>query len=149
MLRTTFRRVLYYFKGIFKMIINTDGGSRGNPGPSAIGIVIRDNTGTVVKEIGKYIGVGTNNEAEYKALVLGIETVIEKGEKDLQCYLDSELVVNQLTGKYKVKNMELKKFWDQIKILEKKLEKIEYTHVRREKNKEADAIVNQVLDSTH
>ncbi len=131
------------------MIINTDGGSRGNPGPSAIGIVIRDNTGTVVKEIGKYIGVGTNNEAEYKALVLGIETVIEKGEKDLQCYLDSELVVNQLTGKYKVKNMELKKFWDQIKILEKKLEKIEYTHVRREKNKEADAIVNQVLDSTH
>jgi len=127
--------------------LNTDGGSRGNPGKSAIAYVIKNPRGEIVKQQGKYIGIGTNNEAEYQALILGLESANDMWLKNLSCLLDSELVVMQLNGKYKVKIARLKAFYDIIKSLEKKFEKITYEHVRRTENKEADALVNEVLDS--
>lgn len=128
------------------MILNTDGGARGNPGPGAIGVVIKNAKGEVVFELGRYLGVCTNNEAEYKALEAGMQSALEKKFADLTCNLDSELVVKQLNGEYKVKNDRLQILYKKIKELEKKFEKISYHHVPRAKNKEADALVNKVLD---
>ena len=130
-----------------KAIINTDGGARGNPGPAAIGIVVRDSSNKIVKEIAKSIGNGTNNEAEYTALIEGLKTAKELFYKELDFYLDSELVVKQLNGSYKVKNDRIKALWLKAKELEKNFEKITYTHIRREENKRADALVNEALDS--
>lgn len=129
-----------------KISMFTDGGSRGNPGPAAIGIVIKEKD-RVVREFGKYIGESTNNDAEYKALLEGLGILKEMGVEEVACFLDSELVVKQLNGLYKVKNENIKKHWKQIKTLEKNFSKITYEHVRREKNKDADKIVNEVLDS--
>jgi ribonuclease HI len=129
------------------MIMYTDGGARGNPGPSAIGIVIKNDDGETIMEIGKFLGTATNNEAEYLALVEGLAAAKEKGSGALVCYLDSELVVKQLRGEYKVKNNRLKIFYDKVKMAEKDFTAIEYRHVPREKNQQADALVNEVLDS--
>lgn len=130
------------------MVLNTDGGARGNPGPSAAGIVLRDATGKVLLEQGKYLGTGTNNEAEYQAIIFGLETAYKTDSNDsLTCVLDSELVVNQLNGTYKVKNQRLAVLFKKAKELEMKFKKVEYKHVLRTQNKEADAIVNNVLDS--
>ena len=90
------------------MNLFTDGGARGNPGPGAIGVVFKDDGGKIVFELGKYLGKCTNNEAEYEALITGLETAIEKKYSELTCHLDSELVVKQLNGLYKVKNERLK-----------------------------------------
>lgn len=125
----------------------TDGGSRGNPGHSAIGIVIKDATGKVVDRIGKYIGKGTNNEAEYAALITGLGYCLNKNEPILNIFLDSELVVKQLKGVYKVKEPRMKIFFAKVKELEIKFEKVNYTHIPRKLNKEADSIVNKVLDN--
>ena len=133
-----------------KLILNSDGGSRGNPGPAACAAVIHDNKGNKVGEYGVFIGHATNNEAEYKGLILGLEKSLElaKGEPlDLDCYLDSELVVKQLNGQYKVKNENIKIFVGKIHLLEKSFHSISYNHVLRGKNQEADALLNQVLDS--
>jgi ribonuclease HI len=131
-----------------EVIMFTDGGSRGNPGPAAIGVVIKDASEKIIQKIGKYIGESTNNDAEYKALIEGISALKKTEATSVKCYLDSELVVKQLNGLYKVKNENIKIHWKKIKELEKGFEKITYSHVRREKNTEADAIVNEVLDST-
>ena len=131
-----------------KMVLNTDGGARGNPGPGAIGVVLKNSDGDIILELGQYIGRSTNNEAEYKALLTGLKSAKEKNASSLSCYLDSELVVKQMRGEYKVKNSKLKKFFDEAKKLEKSFTKIEYKHVPRSKNKEADTLVNKVLDST-
>lgn len=128
------------------MTLNTDGGARGNPGPSGIGIVLRNDSKEIIFELGKCIGIGTNNVAEYTALVTGIEKALEKGATSLSCFLDSELIVKQLNGLYKVKNKDLKVYWDKIKNLEKKFKEISYKHVYREDNKEADLLVNKALD---
>ena len=101
----------------------------------------------MVREFGKYIGESTNNDAEYRALLEGLLILKEMGVKKAECFLDSELVVKQLNGLYKVKNESIKKHWSKIKVLEKDFEKLSYTHVLREKNKQADKIVNEVLDS--
>jgi ribonuclease HI len=130
-----------------KIILNTDGGARGNPGPAAIAAILKDVDGAIIKELGIYIGKTTNNEAEYRALLEGVKCAADKKADELDCYLDSELVVKQLTGEYKVKNANIKKFWTEIKKLEKNFKKITYTHVPREENFEADALVNEVLDS--
>ena len=127
--------------------IYTDGGARGNPGPSAIGVVIKDHKGKVLEKIGKFIGSTTNNDAEYKALLEGLQTAGHMGAKIINCHLDSELVVKQMNGNYKVKNSNLKTLWKEIKILENTFSKVTYRHIPREKNYEADALVNQVLDS--
>lgn len=133
-----------------KFIINTDGGARGNPGPAAVGIVINkflENNTTEIIKIGKYIGATTNNIAEYTALIEALKAAREQKGTNLECLLDSELVVKQLNGQYKVKDVNLNKLWHEIKTLEKLFQKVSYTHIPREQNKQADKIVNEVLDS--
>ena len=130
-----------------KYIIYTDGGSRGNPGPGAIGIVVKDDKNKVVKEIGKFIGKVTNNEAEYRAVIEALKSCHEDKAKELQFYIDSLLVVNQLNGDFKVKDKKIKIFWGEVKTLEKSFSKVNYTHIPRTKNYHADKIVNEVLDS--
>lgn len=130
-----------------KLILYTDGGARGNPGPGAIGVVIKNLEGGVTDEIGKNIGKATNNEAEYKAIIAGLEACLERGAKELECYMDSQLVVSQLKGEFKVKDVKLKNLWMQAKNIEKNFKEVLYIHIPREKNYLADKIVNEVLDS--
>ena len=125
----------------------TDGGARGNPGPGAIGAVLKDENGETVYEASKYIGPSTNNEAEYKAIIHGLEIAKEKEPAELKCYLDSELVVKQLNGEYKVKNEKLKVLFDQVKKLQFEITGVSFNHILRKKNKEADKLVNTALDS--
>jgi ribonuclease HI len=129
------------------MFLNTDGGARGNPGPGALGAVIFDSLGKTVFETGVYLGTCTNNEAEYQALLTGLQAALEKNFLEITCRLDSELVVKQLKGEYKVKNERLTIFYKKVKELEKKFKSISYKHIPRTQNKEADALVNQVLDT--
>lgn len=129
-----------------ELLIYTDGGSRGNPGPSASGFVIQDSRERLVFEGGKYLGITTNNQAEYQAVKFALEKARELGGKRLSFRLDSQLVVNQLNGVYQIKNRDLWPIHQSIKVLVKNFQKVSFTHVRREFNKEADAIVNQVLD---
>lgn len=130
-----------------KLYVHTDGGARGNPGPGAIGIVVKDKDKKVIKEIGKYIGKSTNNEAEYKALIEGLQACKKLGGSDIEFYIDSLLVVNQMNGKFKVKDPRMKAFFNEAKVLEKYFKSVLYTHVPREKNFMADKLVNEVLDT--
>jgi ribonuclease HI/pterin-4a-carbinolamine dehydratase len=123
-----------------------DGGSRGNPGPSASGFVILDMEDTVLVDKGVYLGVTTNNQAEYTALKLGLEEALSMGVKQVHVYMDSLLVVNQMKGIFKVKNRDLWPIHDAIKGLAAKFEHISFSHVPREFNKLADAAVNRALD---
>ncbi len=128
------------------MIINTDGGARGNPGPGACGVVLRDQKGNIIQRRGKFLGVCTNNEAEYQGLILGLKTALEFGADSVEVNMDSELVVKQLRGEYRVKEPRLAELYSKAKALEQKFSEVRYFAVRREGNKEADAIVNQILD---
>lgn len=123
-----------------------DGGARGNPGPAAWGFVVKKD-GKVIHEAGGYIGIATNNIAEYTAVVVAL-TYLKEGLEgsDLSFYLDSQLVASQLSGIYKVKNSSLRELIFEIKILENSFGKITYTHIPREQNKEADRQVNLALD---
>lgn len=125
--------------------MHTDGGSRGNPGPAAIGVVIKKND-VVVRELGIFLGEKTNNEAEYAALITGLQTCKEMGITELICKLDSELVVKQVNGEYKVKEARLRELWNNVKKLEGSFETITFVHVLRQDNKEADGVVNKTLD---
>ncbi len=127
--------------------IFTDGGSRGNPGPSASGYVILTTNDEVLEEGGEYLGITTNNQAEYQAVKLALEAASRYKVKSLDFYLDSLLVVNQLNGKFKVKNRDLWPIHEEIKRLCTRFSKVKFTHVRREFNKLADAQVNIVLDT--
>ncbi len=128
-----------------KLIINTDGGARGNPGPAAIGVVIRSGESLVFSK-GEYIGEATNNVAEYKALLLGLSEAAKLGGEELEIRMDSELIVRQMTGQYKIKEPTLKLLaTDAIKLLGK-FKNAAFRHVPREQNKEADKLVNQALD---
>lgn len=128
-----------------KLIINTDGGSRGNPGPSGIGVIFTDENGKKIASFKEYIGEATNNIAEYRALILALEKAKDFSCDELECRLDSELVVKQLNGEYKVKDEKMKKLFAQVQELTF-FKPIKYVHVRREKNKEADALVNESID---
>ena len=128
-----------------KLIIFTDGGARGNPGPAGIGIVIKENDKNI-KEYGKYIGETTNNQAEYKALISALETAREMGAEEVQVFMDSELIVKQIKGEYKVKHPGLAPLFLKLYNLKVGFKKFSVTHVRREKNKEADALVNKAID---
>lgn len=130
-----------------KLIIYTDGGARGNPGPAAIGAVIYDEQRQVVAEISEYIGETTNNQAEYRAVVAAIAKARELGGSELDFFLDSQLVVEQLNGNYKVKNKDLAPLFVQIYNAGLGFRKVRYTHIPREQNKEADKLVNLALDS--
>ncbi len=131
-----------------RLVINTDGGSRGNPGPAAIGVFIKDaDSSEVVFEHGGYIGETTNNIAEYKALLKAVETARDMGAVEIQVNMDSELIVRQMLGQYKIKQPALQELAGQVVKILKSFKKYSFTHVRREFNKEADALVNQALDA--
>lgn len=124
----------------------TDGGARGNPGPAAIGAVLYKND-KVVGKVSQYIGETTNNQAEYQAIMEGLNLALSKNIDELECFLDSELVVKQLNQEYKVKDKELAKIFVKVWNLSLKFKKISFSHIRREFNKEADKLVNEALDS--
>jgi ribonuclease HI/pterin-4a-carbinolamine dehydratase len=126
--------------------IFADGGSRGNPGPSASGFVVMDEEENILVDKGVYLGVTTNNQAEYTALKLALEEAHTLGAKEVQVYMDSLLVVNQMKGIFKVRNRDLWPIHEAIKQLAAGFKKISFNHVPREFNKLADAAVNRALD---
>lgn len=129
-----------------EVIVYTDGGSRGNPGPSAAGFVILGPNEELLFEGGKYLGITTNNQAEYQAVKLGLEKALELGARRVKFRMDSLLIVNQMSGIYQIKNRDLWPVYASIKQLVHKFEHVSFSHVRREFNREADALVNKVLD---
>jgi ribonuclease HI len=130
-----------------KATLFADGGSRGNPGPAASGAVIFDEAGQLVKEVGTFLGRATNNVAEWTGVVTGLEAALSLGIRDLAVRLDSELVVKQISGEYRVKNEALIPLHQQAKTLLRQFERVDVRHVPRAQNKVADALVNQVLDA--
>ena len=130
-----------------KARLSTDGGSRGNPGPAAYGYVLEAEDGTVLDARGDTIGVATNNVAEYRALLAGLASALERGVDELEVVSDSELLVKQMRGEYKVKSPTLRELVDEAQVLADRLERVRYTAVRREHNELADRLVNEALDS--
>ena len=130
-----------------KARLSTDGGARGNPGPAAYGYVLEAEDGTALEARGEAIGVATNNVAEYRALVEGLRKAVEVGVDELEVVSDSELLVHQMRGEYKVKNEALKLLWVDAQELADKLRKVTFTAVRREHNELADRLVNEALDA--
>ena len=126
--------------------MHVDGGARGNPGPAAIGVVVSDGGGEVLLERGQPIGRATNNVAEYRAVLLGIELARELGATELALVGDSELVVRQVRGEYRVKDAGLKPLHAEVRAALAPLEAWSIRHVRREQNAEADRLVNETLD---
>jgi len=128
------------------VLIFSDGGARGNPGPAGCGVAITDKDGNILKKISKYIGETTNNQAEYQALILGLKEAEKMKPKKISCYLDSLLVVEQVNGKWKVKNVDLKPHVEWIKMFTLKHPHTRFFHIPREKNKLADQLANQAMD---
>jgi len=124
----------------------TDGGARGNPGPAAYGYVLEAEDGTVLAARGERIGVATNNVAEYRALIAGLEKAVELAVPEVEVVSDSELLVKQMTGEYRVKNAALQDLSIQASRLAREIGKVSYTAVRREHNELADRLVNEALD---
>ena len=129
-----------------KVKMYADGGSRGNPGPSASGFVILDMADKILVDKGVYLGVTTNNQAEYTALKLGLEEAEKLGVHEVDVYMDSLLVINQMKGTFKVRNRDLWPIHDAIRDITKHFRKVNFTHVPRELNKLADAAVTRALD---
>lgn len=129
------------------IVIFSDGGSRGNPGPSAAGYIILNNNQEVIAEGGEYLGITTNNQAEYQGVRLGLEKAIELGYKKVDFKLDSMLVVNQMRGQYKIKNRELWPIHERIRMLMTQFDRVTFTHVNRQFNQLADGMVNKTLDA--
>jgi len=127
---------------------NIDGGSRGNPGPAAYGVVVRDPKGEIVAKLKKYIGQNTNNVAEYFGLIAALDYAETHGIRSLRVLSDSELLVRQMRGHYKVKSEDLRPLFERARKMSQALESFRIDHVFREQNPEADALVNQALDET-
>jgi ribonuclease HI len=125
----------------------TDGGARGNPGPAAFAYVLETEDGTVLDARGAAIGVATNNVAEYSALVAGLSRALEAGIRELEVRSDSELMVKQMRGEYRVKNKDLQSLFLDASRAAREIGRVTYTHVRREHNELADRLVNEALDS--
>jgi ribonuclease HI len=128
------------------LIIFCDGGSRGNPGKAGLGSVIYDEDKNVLKEISKYIGIATNNQAEYKAVLAAIKEAKKIGAKKIKFFLDSELIVKQMSGEYRVKNKELLTIYLDIRQRMLEFKSVNFFHVPREQNKEADRLANLAMD---
>lgn len=134
------------FKDSSKLVIYTDGGARGNPGPAAIGVVVGG------KKYGEYIGKATNNIAEYKAVIFALKKAKallgskKAAEAEVEVNMDSELIVKQLAGEYKIKDADLQPLFIEVWNLKQEFKKVAFRHIPREKNKEADAMVNEALD---
>jgi ribonuclease HI len=129
-----------------KLTVNVDGGARGNPGPAAVGVVVRDETGELLAERAERIGKTTNNVAEYRALLLGIATAKEMGGTELELVGDSELIVRQVEGRYKVKDAALRELHAEAKRELAAFERWSIRHVKRAENADADRLVNAALD---
>jgi len=129
-----------------KLIINSDGAARGNPGPAGIGVTIKDEKGAIVREIAEYLGETTNNQAEYRALIAGLKAAVEMGAEEIRAFADSELIVKQIKGLYKVKNEGLRPLFEEVKGLLRKFKSCNITYVPREMNKEADKLANKAID---
>ena len=130
-----------------KARLSTDGGARGNPGPAAYGFVLETEDGTVLAAEGAPIGVATNNVAEYRGVVEGLRRAVELGIDELELVSDSELIVHQMRGEWKIKNEALKVLWQEAQELADRIASVRYTSVRREHNELADSLVNEALDS--
>lgn len=130
-----------------KLVVHVDGGSRGNPGPAAIGVVVSDPAGHVLAEIGERIGAATNNVAEYRALLRGLEKARELGGREIEIVNDSELVARQLTGAYRVKHAAMKPLYLEALAALRAFERWQVRTVPRAQNARADALVNQALDA--
>jgi ribonuclease HI len=129
-----------------KLTVNVDGGARGNPGPAAIGVVVRNDDGAIVEEMGETIGVATNNVAEYKALLRGIELAAAQGASEVELIGDSELIVRQIEGRYKVKHADMKELHARAKAVLADFDSWSIRHVKRAQNADADRLVNEALD---
>ncbi len=129
-----------------RLSIYVDGGARGNPGPAGIGVVIKDEKGKVIKEFNKYIGITTNNLAEYNAVIYGLQEALIERADEVRLNLDSELVVQQLKGDYRVKNKNIKPLFEQALHLISGFKKVEITHIKREDNRQADKLVNKAIN---
>ena len=129
-----------------KAVVNVDGGARGNPGPAAVGVVVRDGDGEILEERGERIGTATNNVAEYRALLRGVELAAAHGGTELDLVGDSELVVKQMKGQYKVKDATMRELNAEVKAALRPFESWSIRHVRRAENADADRLVNQALD---
>ena len=129
------------------LLVNIDGASRGNPGPASVGVFIQDESGAPVAEHGRAIGATTNNAAEYQALVDALRLGRKLGATVLKIRSDSELLVRQFNGVYRVKNDRLLGFLKEAQLLRREFESVELLHVRREENREADRLANEALDS--
>jgi len=129
-----------------ELVINCDGGSRGNPGPAAYGVSIQTPDGDEIEGIAETIGIATNNVAEYSAVIAGLRRVAEIGARAVHVRSDSKLLIEQLSGRYKVKNLVLKELHKEAIELARRFDRVTYEHVRREQNVRADELVNLALD---
>ncbi len=133
---------------IKRVVINVDGAARGNPGPAAIGATIKDEQGRLIACISQRIGTTTNNQAEYRAIIAALEKVISLGAKQVDVKSDSELVVKQINGEYRVKKAALKPLYQRVKELQGRQEGFTITYIPREQNIEADNLANLALDNS-
>ena len=129
-----------------KIKIYADGGARGNPGPAACGAVIKDLKGQIISKHSRFLGQTTNNQAEYSGVILGLEEAKKLKAREIDFYLDSELVVNQLSQNFKVKNLSIQSAFVKVWNLSVNFKKVKYHHIPREENKEADQLVNLEID---
>lgn len=129
------------------LLIHSDGGARGNPGPAAGAFVIKNPAGQTLFEAGRFLGITTNNVAEYQALLEALNKARELGAEGVECFLDSQLVVRQLNGQYKIKDPKMQTLFRKITKAAQVFQKVSFTHVEREKNGRADELVNQTLDN--
>lgn len=130
-----------------KVIIYTDGAARGNPGPASIGAIIKDETGNVMARLSRRIGITTNNQAEYRAVITALEKAVSLGAKYVILKSDSELVVKQINGRYKIKNAALRPLYQEVVKLTGSLESFTISYIPRAQNAEADALANKALDN--
>lgn len=128
-----------------KVIINTDGASKGNPGPAAIGVAIKDERGQLITSVSRGIGRATNNEAEYQAIIAALEQALKIGASHITIHSDSELVVRQLNGQYRVKKATLQALYQQVKQLQGRFTACNFTHINRQQNMAADKLANEAL----
>ncbi len=136
-------------EGNSQLVMNVDGGSRGNPGPAGYGVVVRDASGKTLENLSEFIGPATNNVAEYRGLLAGLEFAVARGVSQLKIYCDSELVVRQMQGRYRVKSPDLKPLYERACQLASRLDRFVMQHVPREQNAEADLLANQAMDRQH
>ncbi|MCX7912112.1 MAG: ribonuclease HI family protein [Dehalococcoidales bacterium] len=130
-----------------RLIINVDGAARGNPGPAAIGVIIRDEDGNIITTIARRLEPTTNNQAEYQAIITALDEAIRRGARGVVIRSDSELIVNQINGRYKVRNTALRDLYQEVVRLTGVLESFSLEHVPRAENDEADRLANRALDA--